>query len=230
LLLLILGSHFLNSGAIREIVFGLRVVCGLDKEAVVSLVGRLKPTDHVTMFYECVEDKYRVLFGYLRAGLDAQEAVAYVAGADETPGQVKLMLEKGGVDVDVCEKKSMLQIMSHKDWYLAGGVFDVQRTIALWARLLSDALADGFKGLRVAGDVTWFFRCGMKSQLLEYENALHRVLDVPLIAVCAYSLPVLMEMNEVQLVVDLIKAHNNVIFLGAQAGLVKSDEINGLTS
>jgi hypothetical protein len=65
----------------------------------------------------------------------------------------------------------------------------------------------------------------MKKDLLEYENALHRVLDLPLIGVCAYSLPVLVHQNEVQLVVDLIKAHNNVIFLGAQAGLVKAQEI-----
>ena len=202
----------------------------MDKEAVVNLVRRLKPTDHAIMFYEFVEDKYRVIFEYLRAGLDGQEAVAYVAGVDETPSQVRMLLEKDGVDVDACEKKGMLQIMSYKDWHLAGGVFDVQRTITFWAKLLSDALAEGFKGLRVAGDATWFFRCGMKDELLEYENRLHRVLDMPLIAICAYSLPVLMELNEAQLVVDLIKAHNNVIFLGAQAGLVKSEEISGLTS
>lgn len=195
-----------------------------------NLVGRLKPTDHVVMFYEGVEDKHRVLFEYLSAGLDAQEAVAYVAGVDETPSQVRMLLEKGGVDADACEKKGMLQIMSYKDWYLAGGDFNVQRTITAWAKLLSDALADGFKGLRVAGDVTWFLKYGMKDQLLEYENALHRVLDLPLIGICAYSLPVLMELNEAQLVVDLIKAHNNVIFLGVQAGLVKSEEISNLTS
>jgi len=202
----------------------------MDKEAVVNLVRQLKPTDHAVMFYEFVEDKYRVLFEYLRAGLDAQEAVAYVAGVDETPSQVRMLLEKGGIDADACEKKGMLQIMSYKDWYLAGGDFNVQRTITSWAKLLSDALADGFKGLRVAGDVTWFFKYGMKDQLLEYENSLHRVLDVPLIGICAYSLPVLMEQNEAQLVVDFIKAHNNVIFLGTQAGLVKSEEISSLTS
>jgi hypothetical protein len=181
------------------------------------------------MFYECVDDKYRVLFEFLRAGLDGQEAVAYVAGGDETPGRVRTLLEEDGVDVDGCEKKGGLQIMGYRDWYLADGVFDVKRTLTLWAKLLSDALAEGFKGLRVAGDVSWFFKCGLKDQLLEYENALHRVLDLPLIAICAYSLPVLMGLNEAQLVVDLIKAHNNVIFLGTQAGLVKSEELSGLS-
>jgi hypothetical protein len=201
----------------------------MNKEAVVNLVGRLKPTDHVVMFYECVDDKYRVLFEFLRAGLDGQKAVAYVAGGDETPGRVRTLLEEDGVDVDGCEKKGGLQIMGYRDWYLADGVFDVKRTLTLWAKLLSDALAEGFKGLRVAGDVSWFFKCGLKDQLLEYENALHRVLDLPLIAICAYSLPVLMGLNEAQLVVDLIKAHNNVIFLGTQAGLVKSEELSGLS-
>jgi len=201
----------------------------MEKEAVVSLVGQLKPTDHAIMFYEYVEDKYRVLFDYLKAGLDSEEAVAYVAGIDETPSQVRSLLEKRGIDVEAYEKKGMLQIMSYKDWYLAGGEFNVQRTIALWTRLLSDALSEGFKGLRVAGDATWFLKCGMKEELLEYENSLHRVLDMPLIAICAYSLPVLMQQNQVQLVVELIKAHNNVIFLGSQAGLVKAEEIGSIS-
>jgi hypothetical protein len=194
----------------------------MEKEAVMDVVRQLKPTDHVIMFYECVEDKFRVVLDFLKAGLDSKEAVAYVAGIDETPSQVRGLLEKRGIDMDACEKKGMLQILSYKDWYLSGGEFNVQRTIALWAKLLSDALADGFKGLRVAGDATWFFRRDMKKELLEYENSLHRVLDMPLIAICALSLPVLMEQNEVQLVVDLIKAHNNVIFLGSQVGLVKA--------
>jgi hypothetical protein len=200
--------------------------CGLEKEAVFDLVGQLKPRDHAIMFYECVEDKYRVLFDFLKAGLDAQEAVAYVAGDDETPSQVKSHLEKRGIYMDAIEKMGMLKMMSYRDWYLIDGVFNVQRTITLWAKLLSDVLADGVKGLRVMGDVTWFLRRGMKEELLEYENSSHRVLDLPLIGVCAYSLPVLVQQNEVQFVVDLIKAHNNVIFLGAQAGLVKAQEIN----
>ena len=196
----------------------------MEKEAVMDLVRQLKPTDHAIMFYEYPEDKYRVLFDYLKAGFDSQEAVAYVGGDDETPSQIKTLLEKRGIDVEQCERNRMLQVMSYKDWYLIDGEFNVQRTITSWAKLLSDALADGFEGLRVAGDVTWFIKCGMKEKLLEYESSLHRVLDIPLIALCAYSLPVLTKRNEVQLVVDLIKAHNNVIFLGAQAGLVKIEE------
>ncbi len=196
----------------------------MEKQVVFDLVRELKPRDHALLFYEYVEDKYRVIFDFLKAGLDVQEATAYVAGADEAPNHVRSLLRNCGIDVDSCEKRSMMQIMSYKDWYLIDGEFNVQRTIASWAKLLSDALADGFEGLRVAGDVTWFIKCGMKEKLLEYESSLHRVLDIPLIAICAYSLPVLTKQNEVQLVVDLIKAHNNVIFLGAQAGLVKIEE------
>ncbi len=200
----------------------------MEKEAVFDLAGQLKPRDHAIMFYEYAEDKYRVLFDFLKAGLDAHETVAYVSGVDETPRQVRSLWEKRGIDVDACEKKGMLRIMSYRDWYLIDGVFDVKRTITLWARLLSDALAEGFKGLRVAGDATWFLKRDMKKELLEYENSLHRVLDIPLIAICAYNLPVLVEQNEVQLVVDLIKAHNNVIILGSHAGVVKAQEISAL--
>lgn len=201
----------------------------MEKEVVLDLVRQLKPRDHAIMFYEFAEDKYRVILDYLKAGLNAQETVAYVAGVDETPSQVRSLLENRGINVDACEKKGILQVMSYRDWYLVDGEFNVERTITLWVRLLSDALAEGFKGLRVAGDVTWFLKSDMKKELLAYENSLHRVLDTPLIAICAYSLPVLMQQNEVQLVVDLIKAHNNVIFLGSQVGLVKAEEIGNLS-
>ena len=197
----------------------------MEKEVVFDLVRGLKPRDHAVLFYEYVEDKYRVVFDFLKAGLDVHEATAYVAGADETPSQVRSLLEKRRIDVDACEKEGMLQIMSYKDSHLIDGEFNAKRTIALWAKLLSDALAEGFKGLRVAGDATWFLKSDMKTEFLDYEKSLHRVLDVPFIAMCAYSLPVLMELNQVQFVVDLIKAHSNVIFLGSHAGLVKADEI-----
>lgn len=196
----------------------------MEKEVVFDLVRELKPRDHALLFYEYVEDKYRVVFDFLKAGLDAREAAAYVAGADETPGQVRSLLESRGVDVDACEKEDMLQIMSYGECYLIDGKFNVERTIALWAKLLSDTLAEGFRGLRVAGDATWFMKSDLKTEFLDYENSLHRVLEEPLIAICAYSLPVLMELNQAQFVVDLIKAHNNVIFLGSHAGLVKADE------
>lgn len=194
----------------------------MEKDDVVDFVRNMKPTDHVIMFYEFPEDKYRLLFTYLKAGLDRQEAVAYVTGIDETPNHIKEVMTKFGIDIDEFERKGMLRIISYKDWYIIDGKFSIEKTVTLLKNLLDDALARGFKGLRVVGEVDCFFKCDMVKELVEYENSLHRVLDIPLTALCAYSMPIMMQKNQMQLVIDLIKAHSNVIILGPQAGVIKT--------
>ena len=41
----------------------------MEKGEVLDFVRSMKPTDHVIMFYLQPEDKYHVLFTYLKAGL-----------------------------------------------------------------------------------------------------------------------------------------------------------------
>jgi len=193
----------------------------MEKDQVLDFVRKMKPTDHVIMFYELREDKHRVLSTYLKAGLDHQEAAAYVTGINETRNQITGIMKKHGIDVEELERRGMLRIISYKDWYITDGKFSIDRTVTFWKSLLNDALARGFRGLRVVGEVDCFFECDMVKELVEYENSLHRVLDFPLTAMCAYSLPVMMRKNQVELVGDLIKTHGSVIILGPQAGLVK---------
>lgn len=193
----------------------------MEKDEILDFVRNMKPTDHVIMFYEAPEDKHRVLFTYLKAGLDSQEAAAYVAG-DETPNEIREAMAKFGIDVDEYEKNGMLHIIDYKGWYIINGNFSIEKTVTLWKNLLNDAMTRGFKGLRVTGEVTCFFRCGMAKELVEYEISLHRVLDIPLTAICAYNLPLIVEKNQTQLFLELVKAHSTVIILGPKAGLVKS--------
>lgn len=193
----------------------------MEKDEIIDFVRSMKPTDHVIMFYEFPEDKHRVLFEYLKAGLDSQEAAAYVAG-DETPNEIREAMARFGIDVDGYEKKGMLHVIDYKDWYIINGNFSIEKTVNLWKNLLDDALAKGFKGLRVTGEMACFFKRGMVKELVRYESSLHRVLDIPLTAICAYNLPLLIKEHQTQLVVELIRAHSTVIILGPKAGLIKS--------
>jgi hypothetical protein len=193
----------------------------MEKDEIIDVVRNMKPTDHVIMFYEFPEDKHHVLFTYLKAGLDSQEAAAYVAG-DEKPDEIREAMKKFGIDVDYYERKGMLHIINYNEWYIIDGKFSIEKTVNLWKTLLDDATAKGFNGLRVTGEMTCFFKYGMINELVEYENSLHRVLDIPLTAICAYSLPLMVKKNQTQLIVELIKAHSTVIIVGPKAGLVKS--------
>jgi hypothetical protein len=68
-----------------------------------------------------------------------------------------------------------------------GGNFSILGTMKLWKTLLDEATGKGFKGLRVTGEMACFFEKKMVKELLEYENALHRVLELPLTVICAYD-------------------------------------------
>jgi len=193
----------------------------MDKEEIIKFVREMKATDHVIMFYSEPEDKHLVLFAYLKAGLDQGAAAAYVAG-QETPEEIREGMRRFGVDVERFEKSGALRVIDHWDWYIVGGSFDISRTMEMWKKLYDEALARRFKGLRVTGEMACFFENGMVKELIEYEKALHRALELPITAICAYDSNVVAKQGRGELFLDLIKAHRTVILTGPQGGVVSS--------
>ena len=63
----------------------------------------------------------------------------------------------------------------------------------------------------------------MVEELVEYERSLHRVFDFPMTAICAYNTDLVANEGKRELYLDLIKAHNTVIFAGPEAAVVKSE-------
>jgi KaiC/GvpD/RAD55 family RecA-like ATPase len=181
----------------------------------------MKPKDHVILFYSKPEDKRMVLFTYLKAGLDNGEAAAYVAGEDEVT-EVRRAMKDFGLEVEKLEENEALKIIDYRQWYIINGKFNPSKTMSLWKKLYKDALAKGFKGLRVTGEMTCFFKHKMVEELIEYEKALHRVLDLSMAAICAYNIDIVAKEKDGTLFLNLIKAHSTAIILGPEAGLVKS--------
>jgi len=181
----------------------------------------MKPRDHAIMFYSKNEDKHQVLFTYLQAGLNQGQAAAYIA-SEESTDEIKHAMKQFGIDVGSLEKTGALRVINYKDWYLTGGSFHISKTIEMWRRLYEESVAKGFKGLRVTGETECFFKNRMVKELVEYEKALHRVLDVPMAAICAYNTDTIANEGKGELYLDLIKAHSTVIFAGPETGAVKS--------
>lgn len=186
----------------------------------------MRPKDHVILFYADYRDKHEVLFTYLRAGLEAGEAAIYVA-ADESPDKIRQAMRRFGLNVDYYERILALKIADYRQWYIIEGEFDIPRTISLWEKSLDEAAANGFKSLRVAGEMACFFKHDMVNELVEYERALHRVLKIPLAAICAYDDAVVLrgaeEERYLRLYLDLIMAHSTILFVGPEeAGIVRN--------
>lgn len=193
----------------------------MEKDEILQFVRQMKPREHVIMFHTNSEDKRQVLFTYLKAGLDQGEAAAYVA-SEETPDEIRQAMGRFGMDVDELEGRGVLRVIDWRDWYIVGGEFSIAETLEHWKRLQDEAIAKGFKGLRVTGEMACFFREGMVKELVEYEQALHRVLELSMAAICTYDSRVVPNERQGELFLNLIKSHSNVIIVGPEGGVVKS--------
>ena len=183
-------------------------------EKVIRFMEQLRPTNHLIFVYDSPEAKYNVLFNYLKAGLDMGEAGVYVA-SDEKPSQIREAMKQFGIKVEKHEETGALRIFGYEDIYLVDGKFSITATINLWNKLYNEALKRGFKGLRVTGEVECFFKHNLIRELIEYEKALHTVLDIPMIAICAYNASMLNRSKDpINLYSELARAHGTVLFTG----------------
>ncbi len=184
------------------------------REKVTSLMEQLRPTNHVIFVYDTPEAKYDILFSYLKVGLDNGEVGVYVA-SDEEPSQIREAMKKFGVDVENYENTGALRLYGYEEAYIIDGKFDFATTMNFWNKLYNEAIRQGFKGLRVAGEMACFFKHDLVQELIEYEKALHSVLDIPMIAVCAYNAESLNKTKDpINLFNELSRAHGTTLFTG----------------
>ena len=191
---------------------------------ILEFVKKMKPRDHVVLFYTNPEDKNEVLFTYLKAGLERKEAAAYVA-SQQSPEQTKQAMRKFGIDVDKYEQKGALKVMDYKDWYIIDGKFDASKTLQMWKDLLADSKKKGFKGMRVTGEMACFFENNMTKELVEYEKALHRTLDLPMTAICAYDQQTVAQTGSAEalkILFDILRAHSTALVMGPTTVMVKT--------
>jgi len=190
-------------------------------EKVIQFVKQMSPTDHIIFVYQSPEAKYNVLFNYLKFGLENGEAGAYVA-SEENPNEIRDAMKRFGINTEKYEETGALRILGCNDVYIIEGKFDIPNTIGMWNKLYQEALAKGFKGLRVTGEMACFFKRNLIPELVEYERALHRVLDLPIIAICAYNADHLTKAyNPIDLYNELVRAHGTVLFAGIDNKLGK---------
>ena len=196
------------------------------KAEILSFIKSIQVKEHAILFYSKPEDKREVLFTYLKAGLDAGEAAIYVA-SDEPADEVRQAMKEFGLDTSRYEKSGALRVLDYWEWYIIDGKFDIGRTLSLWEHSLQEAVAKGFKDLRVTGEMSCFFRNHMLNELVIYERALHRELTIPMEAICAYDDSVVLKGAEddryLRIYLDLVTAHGTILFVGPQdAGVIRA--------
>jgi len=181
-----------------------------------NFVRGLQATDHAILFYNDLKDCRQVLFTFLKAGMDKGEAAVYVTG-QETSKQSQKAADEFSVNVKRYEMVSALKVVNYDEWYIVNGKVDIPNIMTLWRKSVDAAKERGFKGMRVCGEMSCFFRRNLVNEMVEYEKACNRSLEIPMTTICAYDLNLLNPLGE-KLFLDLLKAHSHILFAEPDLG------------
>jgi DNA-binding CsgD family transcriptional regulator len=110
---------------------------------------------HVCVFYETKEDLLGTVVPYFKAGLEGNEFCLWAISEPLTEDDALNALRQSVPGFDRLLAKRSIEIISAREWYLAGDRFDLQRIIGGWNEKLRDALANGYDAMRVSGNTSW---------------------------------------------------------------------------
>ncbi|NYV78111.1 MEDS domain-containing protein, partial [Streptomyces sp. UH6] len=147
------------------------------------------PCGHASVVYSDDREWAGHLVPFVRAGLERGEQVQYFADTTD-PDRVMGALASAGLDPARAAAEGRLVVTTAARTYLSGPVFDPDMMMGLWHRAMDTALAEGHRGLRAIGEVTWGARdVPGADRLLEYELRLHHEVfePLPLTAWCFYD-------------------------------------------
>ncbi len=188
----------------------------MQREKLTSFIKQIQPTNHIILFYDNLETKRRILYDYISDGLAKGKGIIYIC-SDESPDEVREGLLSYGIDVEPNERSENLLIKNF-EWYIEKGKADPLKMI----NRVNDAyrrFSDKGLEMRITGEMSCFFKQNKVRELLRYEYALHKVLSIPIDAICAYNLQSIVDTGYTDVIMPLVRAHGKAIFM-AQGGSI----------
>ncbi|MDI6102364.1 MEDS domain-containing protein [Actinoplanes sp. NEAU-A12] len=151
-----------------------------------GMLDRLRPGDHACVVIGDDETRVRCLATYISAGLRESDRILYL-GPD--PDGLAGDLVAAGVNAHPALARGQLVMATPEQAYLASGTFDPEVTMAGWRTEAGRAQADGYRGLRAIGDMSWAARpVPGADDLAWYEANVNRVFaDGGAMAICVYD-------------------------------------------
>jgi hypothetical protein len=193
----------------------------LEKELETFFDG-MKPSDHALLFYDSQESKHRILYNYLKDGLEKGKGIVYIC-SEEKPGQIRRGLRGFGIDVEPNERSGNLLIKNFDEWYIEDGRVEILKIINHWNETYNRFNEKGL-GMRVAGETSCFFQQNKVRELLRYEYALHRVVSTPIEVLCAYNIQTIIKTGYIDMIMPLVRAHGKAIFTSREGSVVIEPE------
>lgn len=129
-----------------------------------------------------------VLVSYFRRGLLDGECCMWVTAEPLGVDQARAALQRVVPDLDERIRCGQIEFLDHTQWYLLDGGFDADRVLRGWIEREQQAIARGYAGLRLSGNVSWLDHADWAS-FTEYEKKIDSVIGSHrMMALCTYPL------------------------------------------
>lgn len=170
---------------------------------------RLRPHDHLCLIYETQAEQFGAVIPFIRIGLERGEKCIYIADENDAESVLAAMRAEG-VDVAAATQRGALTIASRRETYVRDGFFDPDQMIAFLRDTTRSAVAEGYKALRVTGEMTWVLAGDAGSEhVIEYEAKLNRLFPVEeCLAICQYN----RTKFPASVIADVIRTHPLIIY------------------
>ncbi len=154
----------------------------------IDIIGEVPWGTHFCQFYQTKEDLIDILVPYFKAGLENNEFCMWVTSEPLEVEKAKEALGRAVPDIDVYLEKGQLGIISYIDWCMKDGVFNSEKVVNQWIEKIDQALANGYDGLRMTGNISWLKREDWKD-FADYEAEGDRIIgNYRIVALCTYCL------------------------------------------
>ena len=141
---------------------------------------------HMCHFYGGRDELAAALVPYFAAGLRANERCIWIAAQPLDAAHAKLALMEASVDVAAALARGALVVRDFQEWYSEGERLRGVEVVRYWLAEEDRALADGYAGLRITGNVS-FLTPETWATFMDYEEAVNRTFaGRRIVTLCTY--------------------------------------------
>ena len=120
-----------------------------------AVPGEVPWGTHFCQFYETQHNLLEVQTCYFHRGLADNERCLWVTSQGSGAEEATAALRQVVPDLQERIGRGQIEFLDYRQWYLRGGQFDANSVLRALLEKESAALAEGYEGLRVAGDMSW---------------------------------------------------------------------------
>ena len=141
---------------------------------------------HMCHFYRDREELVAALVPFFVAGLSNDERCIWITAEPLNSADARLELQKTGLDVAAAMRNGALTIRDYSEWYTAAEGLKSNQVAKLWLDAEERALAQGYSGLRISGNVS-FLTPETWPDFMDYEEVVHHAFQGRrILSLCSY--------------------------------------------